>query len=161
MVTSMSMSAVSVHPKYVFGCDGSILDSLHMLDDTKFVYIAGHNVVVHNLDDPLNQTFIPGSFWMHSINRLVVSHEEKPKYLAVCEKGERAQVTIYETSNLKTRKRILPCEPNQLSEHVTNAQEFLSCAFSPKQSQQYLITLSGEPDWKVIFWQWERNGGSA
>ena len=134
MVTSLSMSAVSVHPKYVFGCDGAILDSLHMIDETKFVYIAGHNVVVHNLDDPLNQTFIPGSFWMHSINRLVVSHEEKPKYLAICEKGERAQVTIYETSNLKTKKRTLPCEPNQLSEHVTNAQEFLSCAFSPKQS---------------------------
>ena len=54
MVTSLSMSAVSLHPKYVFGCEGQVTDSLHMIDETKFVYISGHNVIVHNLDDPLN-----------------------------------------------------------------------------------------------------------
>jgi hypothetical protein len=31
----------------------------------------------------------------------------------------------------------------------------LSCAFSPIHSE-HLITLAGEPDWKLLFWQWDR-----
>ena len=31
----------------------------------------------------------------------------------------------------------------------------LSCAFSPTQGEQYLITLVGEGDWCVILWQWD------
>ena len=77
-------------PKYVFGCDGRIPSSLHMIDDTKFIYIAGHNLIVHNLDDPLNQNFIPGSTWMDSINRVAVSPGEPAKYMAMCETGKRA-----------------------------------------------------------------------
>ena len=34
--------------------------------------------------------------------------------------------------------------------------EFLSCAFSPETEKQHLITLSGEPDWCIIVWQWDQ-----
>ena len=87
---NMSMSQVSLMPKYVFGCNGQMPNTLHMIDDTKFIYIAGHNLVVHNLDDPLNQVFIPGSDWMDYINRIAVSQGEPAKYVAMCEGGKRA-----------------------------------------------------------------------
>lgn len=33
---------------------------------------------------------------------------------------------------------------------------FVSCAFSPKNEKHHLITLSGEPDWVLVFWEWEK-----
>jgi hypothetical protein len=36
------------------------------------------------------------------------------------------------------------------------AKEFLSCCFSPKNEKQHLITLTGEPDWCILFWQWDK-----
>ena len=36
------------------------------------------------------------------------------------------------------------------------SKEFLSCAFSPKNEKQHLITLTGEPDWVLLFWQWDK-----
>jgi len=34
--------------------------------------------------------------------------------------------------------------------------EFLSCAFSPVNESQQLVTVSGEGDWCAILWQWEQ-----
>jgi hypothetical protein len=43
-------------------------------------------------------------------------------------------------------------------DHYTEYQskEFVSCAFSPKNEKHHLITLTGEPDWVLIFWEWEK-----
>lgn len=38
-----------------------------------------------------------------------------------------------------------------------SAREFVSCCFSPKNEKQHLITLTGEPDWLLLFWQWDKN----
>ena len=146
--SSLSMSSVAIMPKYVFGCNGSIPNSMHMIEEKKFIYIAGHNIVVHNLDDPLNQQFIPGSDWMDGINRIAVSPGEPVKFVAMCERGKRAQVTILEDLR---KKRIIP-DPHLSHEFVT-AKQFLSCAFSPKNIAQHLITFSD--DMRLIFWQWD------
>ena len=37
------------------------------------------------------------------------------------------------------------------------SREFVSCAFSPKNEKQHVITLTGEPDWLLLFWQWDKN----
>jgi hypothetical protein len=31
----------------------------------------------------------------------------------------------------------------------------MSACFSTKQDNQHLITLCGEPDWCLIFWNWD------
>ena len=36
-----------------------------------------------------------------------------------------------------------------------HAKEFVSVAFSP-QNENHIITLSGEPDWNLIFWKWDK-----
>ena len=88
--SSVSMSQVSVMPKYIFGANGKIPNAMHMIEDKKYIYIAGHNIVLHNLDDPLNQVFIPGDRNMECINRIAVSPGEPARFFAMCEKGRRA-----------------------------------------------------------------------
>jgi len=36
------------------------------------------------------------------------------------------------------------------------SKEFVSCCFNPRNEQSDLITLTGEPDWQLIFWRWNK-----
>ena len=49
---NLSMQGVTVTPKFAFGCNGQINNCLHMLDEKKLLYVAGHNAIVYNIDDP-------------------------------------------------------------------------------------------------------------
>jgi len=51
MVTAQTgMPGVSVAPRFVFGCNGQLNKSLHFSAEKKLVYVAGHNVVLLDLD---------------------------------------------------------------------------------------------------------------
>lgn len=52
------------------------------------------------------------------------------------------------------KKRIIPDQDAEV-DHGINAMEFLGAAFSPKNVKEHLVTLSGAPDWEVIFWKWD------
>ena len=92
------MQGVQVNPQFVFGINGQLNSCLHMTDDGKnLVYVAGHNIIMYNLDD-FTQTFIPGSENMDEINFMTLS-QASSRYVAFCEKAVegRAQVTIFQT----------------------------------------------------------------
>ena len=57
---NMSMQGVTVTPRFVFGVNGQLNNALHMHEEKKLVYVAGHNVIVYNTDEQ-HQSFIPGS----------------------------------------------------------------------------------------------------
>ena len=38
----------------------------------------------------------------------------------------------------------------------SNAEEFLASAFVPFNEHKYLVTVSGAPDYELVYWQWER-----
>lgn len=76
------------------------------------------------------------------------------RYIAYCERAEpRAQVTVYDLASRKKRKTLPEPDMENLS---IECREFLGCAFSPTTEQQHLVTLSGEPDWCAILWQWDQ-----
>ena len=75
------------------------------------------------------------------------------KYLAICEKAEHATCTIYDIHSQK-KKKVLPDQDIACTDY--EAKEFLSCSFSPKQENQFMITLTAEPDWSVIVWDWDK-----
>jgi hypothetical protein len=80
-------------------------NNLYVFDSKKLLYVAGHNVVIFNIDDN-SQTFIPGSEGTECINFITVS--PSGHFLAICEKGEqRAQCTIYDL-NRRKRLRVIP-----------------------------------------------------
>ena len=150
------MQGVTVTPKFLFGVNGQINNCLHMIDEKKLLYVAGHNAIVYNIDDPTNMQFVAGSENSECINYIAVSAgAPSSRFLAMCERGRkeggRAQVTIFD--NLR-KKRTIP-EPDSDVDMNINALEFLSAAFSPKNEKEHLITLSGEPDWEVILWKWD------
>ena len=101
--------------------------------------------------------FVPGSENTECINYIAVSPAENQssRFLAVCERGREgecgAKVTIY---NDLRKKRIIPDQDAEV-DHGINAMEFLGAAFSPKNVKEHLVTLSGAPDWEVIFWKWD------
>ncbi len=42
---------ISLIPKFMFGVNGQIKNNLHRVDDNKLAYLAGHNVVIYNLQE--------------------------------------------------------------------------------------------------------------
>lgn len=69
-------------------------------------------------------------------------------YLAVSERGEKGTITVYELHQDYIRKRKV------LSGEDTTEREFVCMAFS--HDSQYLIGQSGEPDWTLFYWMWQR-----
>ena len=151
VTTGLSMQTVTVTPKFVFGVNGQINNCLMMHEEKKLVYVAGHNVIIYDMDDNF-QTFIPGSPTADEINFITLS--PTGRYLAICEKAQpRATVTIYEVTSMKKRKTL----PEPEYDHLSFAcKEFLSCAFSPATEKQHLVTLCGKEDWCVLVWQWDQ-----
>ncbi|KAI1900167.1 hypothetical protein AGOR_G00047220 [Albula goreensis] len=64
------------------------------------------------------------------------------------ELGEKGTITVYELYEDYIRKRKV------LSGEETPVQEFVSIAFS--HDSQFLIGQSGEPDWTLFLWIWQR-----
>jgi WD40 repeat protein len=81
---------------------------------------------------------------------LAVSRSKK--FLAVCEKSQKAICTVYDINSQK-QKRILP-DPDEGTDAYVS-QEFLSVCFQPKSEGSQLITLSGQPDWMLLLWDWK------
>lgn len=87
-----NLSGVTLTPRFIFGSNGSIRNNLYVIDDNKVMYVAGHNVILYNIDEK-SQYFIPGSEITEGINHIAVSH--KSQLLAICERSKKAQLTIY------------------------------------------------------------------
>ena len=149
---NLGLQGVTVTPRFIFGVNGENTNNLHIVDDKKLMYVAGHNVVIYNPDEKTQQ-FIPGSENVEGINFITVSNTNTP-HLAICERAKRAQVTIVGAIDRKVKKTVP--DPNQEDAGFT-ATEFLTAAFSPKDDKK-LIVLAGEPDWCLIMWEWQKFG---
>ena len=58
----------------MFGANADIKNGLHLIDDKKLVYVAGHNVVITKLEDR-SQTFLPGSSDAEAITAIALSFD--------------------------------------------------------------------------------------
>ena len=116
---------MTVTPRFIFGVNGQLNKCLHIHEEKKLIYVAGHNIIVYNTDEQTQQ-FIPGSENAEEINYITLS--PSGRYLAYCERAEpRAQVTVYEIANRKKRKTLPEPETENLD---LRCKEFLSCSFS-------------------------------
>jgi len=124
-----------------------------MIDEHKLLYVAGHNVVLNSTDDTSTQRFLPGSEDVEKITCIAVSPEKK--WVAVCEKacnGRQAKCVIYDI-HAEQKKGVLP-DPDVVTTEYESS-EFLAVAFSYRDENQFLVTLTGYPDFKLIFWNWK------
>ena len=74
------------------------------MNDQKLLYTAGHNVIIYSIDES-TQLMLPGSENVEKISSIAVS--KSSKYVAVCEKANRALCTIYELDTYR-KKKVLP-----------------------------------------------------
>ena len=87
----------------MFGANADIKKSLHLIDDKKLVYVAGHNVVITKLEDK-SQTFLPGSADAEAITAIALSFDLPAtgggmigQYLAVCQRASNyGRLIIYD-----------------------------------------------------------------
>jgi hypothetical protein len=70
------------------------------------------------------------------------------KYLAVCERAEKAVCCVYDVATLKRRKILTSTD--------YNSKEFVSANFAPSNEKSMLATLTAEPDIRVIIWTWDK-----
>ena len=111
------------------------------------MYPCGHNIVIYNTDDK-SQRYIPGIEGSDGISALAVSPTKK--FLAICERSERAICRVFDLTNPSLNKKKI------LTSTDYNSKEFVSCAFAPSNEKSFLVTLNAEPDIKVIIWIWDK-----
>ena len=87
------MQGVTVTPKFAFGCNGQLNNCLFIHEEKKLVYVAGHNIIIYDLDEGTIIQFISGSANADEINSIVLSPQGR--YVAYCERASpRAQFTV-------------------------------------------------------------------
>lgn len=95
----LSQYGVSVQPRFMFGLKGDVKNNIHYLDDNRILYPCGHNIVIFNTDDK-SQLYIPGIEGSEGITALALSPSRR--FLAVCEKAERALCVIYDLQGVNS-----------------------------------------------------------
>ncbi len=127
-----------------FGFRTGIANSLLFKDEQTVIYPCGSNLILYNLERK-TQKFIPGLEKSDGMTSMCLSPNRR--YVALAEKTEDGPcIVIYDLSSLKRKKL--------LRGTGLNTEEFISVSFSP--DSMYLVAQSGEPDWLLIYWQWEK-----
>jgi hypothetical protein len=49
-LTGLGLQGITVSPRFIFGVNGDIKNNLHLIDEHKLLYVAGHNVVVYSTE---------------------------------------------------------------------------------------------------------------
>ena len=47
----MGLQSVTLTPRFMFGINGALKNNLHIVEDKKLLYVAGHNVIIYNTDE--------------------------------------------------------------------------------------------------------------
>ena len=136
---------ISLNTKFLCGLKGDVKMNIHFINPTEVLYPCGHNIVIYNTDDK-SQKYIPGIEGSEGISAVALSPSKK--FLAVCERSERAICLVYDVTTMKRRKVLTSTD--------YNSREFVSVAFAPTNEKSLLATLTGEQDIRVILWTWDK-----
>eukprot|EP01041_Mallomonas_annulata_P003461 gene3461-6887_t len=139
----MASNATSLVFKHIFGINGAVTDNVSYVDDDQIAYIAGHSMVLYNRIEK-KQRFIYGAEMSEGITAFAISPAKR--FAAVAERGERAQVYVYDLRTFRKRKTLVNSD--------TSSREYICMQFS--EDNQYLLTLSGAPDYTLICWNWSK-----
>jgi hypothetical protein len=145
-IGGLNLQGVSVSPRFIFGVNGKIRNSLYRVDEHKLMYVAGHNVCVYSTDEK-NQYFLEGSEGVEKITAVAMSPSKR--YVAICQRAAKAKCIIYDIHTQKL-KQTLPDQDIETDDY--EAMDFLSASFPVKNENTQMITLTGAPDWMVLLW---------
>ena len=84
-----------------------------------------------------------------------VSVDKERHWLAVCERctiGNKGKFSIYDLTYGR-KKKTMPEHIQDLNAY--ESREFVASAFNHKDDR-FIVTLTGEPDWQIFLWNWDR-----
>ncbi|XP_029007881.1 cilia- and flagella-associated protein 57 [Betta splendens] len=139
------MSTLVAQGHFSFGLRTAVNNNLCFIDENTLVFPSGNNCVVYNSVQRC-QRFIPGSERSRAMRALAISANRR--FLAVCERGDTAAVTVLDLQHEQGRKRKV------LTPGDSPALDLVCVAFSP--DSKYLIGQTGDPDWTLVLWLWEK-----
>jgi hypothetical protein len=87
---------------HLFGLNVQTSPSILYVDDTTVLYSVGHNVVLHNIDTNRQRVF-SGLETTKAITALALT--PRKNMLAIAERGDRAVVSIYDTTTGRRKKQ--------------------------------------------------------
>nr|CAD7403161.1 unnamed protein product [Timema cristinae] len=138
------MSIPVLTPRIIFGLKTNIKGTATFITDHEILYPVGGVLSLHNYTQK-RQRYIKFPDKQKNINIICVSANKK--MAAVSEKGDRPSISMYDLGTLK-RKRVL-----NLPSDMT-ALEFVSLSFT--HDGKCVAAVAGEPDWMLIFYNWEK-----
>jgi len=50
-LAGLGLQGITVSPRFMFGVNGDLKNSLYLIDEQKLLYTSGHNVVVYSTDE--------------------------------------------------------------------------------------------------------------
>jgi cilia- and flagella-associated protein 57 len=144
----------------MFGLKGDVTNNCFFLDANTVIYPCGHNVVIFNKEDK-TQRYIPGVEGSEGITAMALSPSKR--YLAVCEKAAKAVCSIYNLAKfieISKERKMQVFDQSKSKKWIVSsadydASKFVSADFSGL-NEKLLVTLTSEPDYKIIVWQWDK-----
>jgi WD40 repeat protein len=127
---------------HAFGVQEGIQGGALFVDETTVVYSVGRAIALVNTETRAMSFMSQGE--KSDLNAMALSPSKK--YLALCEGGDHAQVSIFHLSSQR-KHRTLSCADQQFS-------GFVSAAFSPDSKLLAAIGAGGE--YAVVLWLWEK-----
>jgi len=142
-----NMSALAtITPTQVFGLAGSVRNNVCYISEDEIVYPAGSTLVRYNLTTKKQEIKMHGTHGSQGFAALAVSPNRR--YAAAAERGSASNATSVHIYDLQTgKKKMTKSPPN-------DGAAVISLAFSP--DSKYIVTLTGEPDWELHYWMWEK-----
>lgn len=133
-----------VVPHHAFGLQGGMQHNVVAVDESAIVYPVGRSVVLYNMETRSMSFLREGGDFKGVHAALVLSPSRK--YLAVSERAEHAQVSIFHVGSQR-RYRVVSCA--DVLSHT-----FVSAAFSA--DSKVLAAVGGEPDFALVVWLWDK-----
>lgn len=87
-----------------------------------------------------SQIYIPGIEGSDGFSNLTLSQSKR--FLAICEKADRAICTIYDLTGINAIPALTPKRRKILTSHDYQSKEFVSAAFPPHGEKTYVATLT-------------------
>ena len=132
-------------PAHAFGLTANVQNNIIAVDETTVCYPVGRAVVIFNTDTRKMAFVREGTQDKGEITSLALSPSKK--YLAVCERAEHAQVSIYHIASQR-RTKVLP----QGGALDVASGEFVTAAFSADSKMLAAVTS----DFSIALWLWDK-----
>ena len=138
-------SARLMAPAHAFGLSADVQNNVIAVDETTLCYPVGRSIVLFNTDTKKMAFVREGT--QEKGDTLALALSPTKKYLAVCERAEHAQISVYHVASQRRTKSLPQGSPLDVG-----STEFVTAAFS--SDSKLLAAVTG--DFAIALWLWDK-----